>query len=267
MTGIVKTDSFLMKYACFGSGNKNLVIVPGLSLRPVTPFAFAIENAYDIFKEEYTVYLLDRRDNAPDNYTSVDMASDTYDALKELGVNEAYFIGASQGGAIILELTLMHPEMVKGLAVASSSGFVNEMSSKVLDDWLYFTAKRDAVGLTTNMVDVVYSENMPAKSRESYIKAFADLNEEEFVQFNNLCADFRTYDVRDRLSEIMCPVIVIGCEGDRVFGALASKEIYDGISKNNKNTEIFIYDDTYGHAVYDEAPDFKEKVYEFLNKY
>jgi pimeloyl-ACP methyl ester carboxylesterase len=267
MIGEINTDTFSMKYASFGEGERNLVIIPGLSLRPVTPFAFAIESAYDIFKKDYTVYLLDRRDNAPDDYESADMARDTYYALNKLGVDKAYFMGASQGGAMALVLALMHPEMVEGLVIASSSGYVNEMSKNVLNDWLDKTAKRDAVALSTSMVDVVYSKNTLAKSRDSFIKSFADLTEEEFIQFRNLCQHFDSYDVRDRLSEIKCPTLIIGCEGDMVFGADASREMYHGISSDNENVEIYIYDDTYGHAVYDEAPDFKKKAYDFLGKY
>lgn len=267
MIGKVETEDFKMNYAKFGSGNKTLVIVPGLSLRPVTPFAIAIENAYGIFKEEYTIYLLDRRDNAPDNYLSQDMARDTYAALQSLGVDKAYFIGASQGGSIVMELSIMHPEMVEAIAVASSAAYVNEMSHSILDNWIDLAKKRDAIGLATHMVDVVYSTNMSSHTKKGYINSFKDLKEEEFIQFINLCIGFGTYDIRSKLSSITCPVIVVGCEGDRVFGDGASREIYEGISSNNDRCELLIYDDRYGHAVYDEADDFKEKIYNFFDKY
>lgn len=266
MNGTVQTDNFSMKYATFGSGDRNLVIVPGLSLRPVTPYAFAIERAYEIFKKDYTVYLLDRRDNAPEGYTGEEMARDTYEALRKLGVDKAYFIGASQGGGIILELALMHPEMVQGLVIGSSSSYVNKMSSHILDVWLALSAKRDAKALAAHMVEVVYSKNNPPSSKESFIKAYSDLTEEEFVQFTNLCSNFKTYDVRDRLGEIKCPTFVIGCDGDRVFGAEASREIYEGVSSNNDKCELYIYEDTYGHAVYDEAEDYKVRIYDFFKK-
>ena len=114
------------------------------------------------------------------------------------------------------------------------------------------------------MIDVIYSKNTLSANRDSLIKAFSNLNEEELVQFINLCEGFRSYDIRDRLGEIKCPTIVIGCEGDKVFGADASREIYEGISAGNVKCELYIYDDSYGHAVYDEAPDYKERVYNFF---
>jgi len=264
MIGKVETKDFKMSYASFGSGDKNLVIIPGLSLRPVTPFAIAIENAYGIFKEEYTVYLLDRRDEAPEEYTSVDMANDTYEALRELGINKAHFIGASQGGAIVMELSLMHPEMVEAIGVASSSAYINDMSRNILNSWIELARKRDAIGLATNMVNVVYSTNMSEHTKEGYIHSFKDLSEEEFNQFLNLCVGFANYDIRSKLSSISCPSIIVGCEGDRVFGPETSREIYQGISSSNDKCKLVIYDDSYGHAVYDEADDFKEKIYNFF---
>lgn len=267
MAKTVTTEDFSMNYIQFGEGDKNLVIIPGLSMKPVTPMGMMIESAYSVFKDDYTVYLFDRRENAPDFYNDEGMAEDTYKALVKLGIKKAHFVGASQGGAIILKLAIKYPDMVESLSVCSSSPYVNEMSVKVLDTWLDLANKRDAIGLATNMLDTIFAPQTIADSREGLIKSFADTSEAEFVQFINMSSNFYGYDVRDDLDKIKCPVFVIGCEGDRVFGPDASREIYDGISKGNDKCELYIYDNSYGHAVYDEAPDYKDRVYSFLKKY
>jgi len=267
MAETVRTEEFSMDYIKFGEGSKNLVIIPGLSVKPVTPMGMMIESAYSVFKEDYTVYLFDRRNNAPDNYTDEDMAEDTYQALVKLGINKAHFIGASQGGAIILKLAIMHPDMPESLSVCSSSPYVNDMSKEVLGTWLDFANKRDAVGLATSMIDSIFSKGTLDGTREVLIKNFSDLSEEEFVQFINMSANFYGYDVREELHNIKCPTFVVGCEGDRVFGPEASRQIYEGISKGNDKCELYIYDGSYGHAVYDEAPDFKDRLYIFMKKY
>ena len=82
-----------------------------------------------------------------------------------------------------------------------------------------------------------------------------------------MSANFYGYDVREELHNIKCPTFVVGCEGDRVFGPEASRQIYEGVSMGNDKCELYIYDDSYGHAVYDEAPDFKERLYNFMKKY
>ena len=271
--GIITTDRFTMNYVKFGTGDKIMVIIPGLSIKPLSPMAMHIAKEYEVFAEDYTFYLLDRRNNAPEHYTCEDMANDTYDALCELGIDKAYFLGTSQGGAIIMQLTLTHPEIAQALAVGSSSAYVNDMAADILVNWIDLAKKRDAVALATHMIDKIYSPVTLKGKRESLIKAFSKINEEEFVQFLHLCIDFAEYDIRDRLSKIQCPTIVIGCEGDIVFGADASRIIYEGIKQNNDLCEMYIYDDRcdddistykYGHAVYDEAPDFRDRVYNFF---
>lgn len=275
-TGIITTDSFTMNYAKFGTGDKTMVIIPGLSIKPLSPMVMHIAKEYEVFLEDYTVYLLDRRNNAPDYYTCEAMASDTYAAIRELGVDKAYFLGTSQGGAIIMQLTLTHPEMAEALAIGSSSAYVNDMAADILVTWIDLAKKRDAVALATHMIDKIYSPATLKGRRDSLIKAFSNINEEEFVQFLHLCVNFADYDIRDRLSEIQCPTFVIGCEGDNVFGADASRFIYEGIKQGNDICEMYIYDDRcddevsnykYGHAVYDEAPDFRDRVYNFFKSY
>lgn len=49
-----------MDYAIFGRGEKNFVILPGLSVHSVMGAADAIANAYKMFCEEFTVYVFDR---------------------------------------------------------------------------------------------------------------------------------------------------------------------------------------------------------------
>ena len=55
----VTTDTFSMEYYKFGHGEEALVILPGLSVQSVMGFASAVEEAYQLLADEYTVYLVD----------------------------------------------------------------------------------------------------------------------------------------------------------------------------------------------------------------
>ena len=55
----VKTDGFTMGYCRFGSGDKTLVMLPGLSVQSVLGSADAVADAYQMFTDDYTVYLFD----------------------------------------------------------------------------------------------------------------------------------------------------------------------------------------------------------------
>lgn len=63
-----------MNYIKFGKGNKIMVILPGLSLKPVCNDSEAVINAYKMFEDDFTVYLFDCRSDVDKNYTVYDMA-------------------------------------------------------------------------------------------------------------------------------------------------------------------------------------------------
>ncbi|HCU2977312.1 TPA: alpha/beta hydrolase, partial [Clostridioides difficile] len=63
------------------------------------------------------------------------------------------------------------------------------------------------------------------------------------------------------LNKITCPTLIIGGANDKIVGNNASFHLAEKIKKS----EIFIYEGL-GHATYEEAQDFNERVLEFLNK-
>ena len=65
-----------LNYCRFGNGKKIMVILPGLSLKPLSGNLEPIESAYELFKDDYTVYLFDYRDKQIENMSIEDMADD-----------------------------------------------------------------------------------------------------------------------------------------------------------------------------------------------
>ena len=52
---IVNVNGIEMEYAKFGTGAKDMVIIPGLNVNSVLDNAEAVENYYARFKDDYTV--------------------------------------------------------------------------------------------------------------------------------------------------------------------------------------------------------------------
>ena len=94
----VKTVNFEMDYFRFGGGEKTMVILPGLSVQSVMGAARAVAEEYAVMRDDFTVYLFDRRKNLPARYSVYDMAKDTAEAMQSLGLRELCLFGASQGG-------------------------------------------------------------------------------------------------------------------------------------------------------------------------
>ena len=259
---IVKTATkgdLEMKYIKFGTGEKNFVIIPGLSIHSVMGSAAAIEETYSSFANDYTVYVFDRAENIKEGYSIRDMAKDTATAMKELNIDNAYIFGASQGGMIAQYIAIDYPELVNKLILGSTLSKPNDTAKAVVNEWITLAEKRDESSLLESFVNKVYSPATVEAYGESVIEANKGITEEEYERFIILakaCENFNSYD---ELSKIQCPVLVIGCEGDKVLTSNGSKEIADKLE-----CEVYLYDSTYGHGVYDEAPDYKEKCLDFF---
>ncbi|MCQ2456482.1 MAG: alpha/beta hydrolase, partial [Clostridia bacterium] len=83
---------------------------------------------------------------------------------------------------------------------------------------------------------------------------------DESRRFLILAEATERFDAGDALSFVKCPSLVIGAEDDRVLSVDAS---YDTAAR--LVVIPYIYND-YGHAVYDEAPDYKDRLLCFLTE-
>ena len=248
-----------MDYAIFGRGEKNFVILPGLSVHSVMGAADAIANAYKMFCEEFTVYVFDRVQNIRDGYTVRDMAEDTAAAMKALNIGRADVFGASQGGMIVMCLAASYPDMVHKLILGSTLAEANATFSGVLEEWIGLAENRDETGLINSFVSSVYSEKTLTAYRKELIASNSGICDEEFHRFLLLAKACRHFDCRRELSAIRCPVLVLGAEGDRVATGEGSRQIAETLG-----CEIYLYGKDYGHGVYDEAPDYRQRCMNFL---
>ncbi len=255
----VSAGDMEMEYAVFGSGEKSFVILPGLSVHSVMGSADAIAEAYQDFSEEYTVYVFDRAKDIKSGYTVRDMAGDTAAAMQELNIAEADVFGASQGGMIALYLAIDHPELVHKMILGSTLAKANDTCRQVIGEWIQLAETKDEEGLLASFADNVYSEATLKAYRETLISSNLGISDEEYQRFIILAEACRTFDCSDEISAIQCPVLVLGAEGDRVVTVEGSKQIADALG-----CEIHLYDDSYGHGVYDEAADYKQRCLDFL---
>ena len=93
----VRTDTFEMDYAKIGSGEKPLIVIPGISIKNPLNFANSFSVPYKIFLNNYTLYFFERKKEAKPGYTLEQMADDQVEALKAIGIEKADIFGVSQG--------------------------------------------------------------------------------------------------------------------------------------------------------------------------
>ncbi|MBR0376497.1 MAG: alpha/beta hydrolase [Firmicutes bacterium] len=251
-----------MDFFRFGSGERTFVILPGLSVQSVMGAAEAIAAEYRHLTEDYTVYVFDRRKELPPVYTVADMARDTAAALQALGLTDVYLFGASQGGMMGLQLALDYPALIKKMVLGSTTSHLLPEHFKILEKWVGLARQKDREGLYLAFGEALYPPQVFAEYKATLLQAAATVTEEELSRFIIMAECTRDFNVTERLPEIKCPVLAIGVFEDAVLDADATMEIAEKLDFR-PDFRLYMYVG-HGHAAYDTAPDYRQRILEFF---
>ena len=249
-----------IEYFKYGEGKRTMVVLPGLAVKSVLLYKDMVADALGLFGEGFEVYVFDRRLNLPDTYSVNDMADDYIAAFEALGLKDVAIYGISQGGMIALALTLKRPDLVSALVLGSTSARISDESKTVVKSWNTLSAAKDEQGLIDSFIKYVYSPAFVEQFGPAIADSLNGITDEEFKRLTILTGRMNEYDVYERLNEIKCPTLIMAGDEDAVLGKTAASELNE-----IKGSELYVFKG-YGHAVYDENPEFKERAKEFLAK-
>lgn len=252
-----------MYYVSFGSGNKKLVILPGLSdgLTTVKGKAFILSLPYKKFLKDYTVYMFSRKDNMPNGYSISDMADDQIEVMKSLGIEKAYVMGVSEGGMIAQYMAINHLQNIEKLILVVTAPYTNDIVKEAVTTWIDMVNKDDYASLMIDTAERMYSLDYLKKNKKYFPLIAKFTKPKSYDRFLKNANAILGFDVRNDLSKINCPTFIIAGSDDKTVGKEAAYELNKGIS----NSELFIYKGL-GHGAYEEAKDFYDKVLEFCDR-
>ena len=256
----VNIGDMSLDYISFGKGNKNLIIIQGLNVRDVKGSGASIALMYKIFAKNYRVYMFDRRSVIDSAITVWDIAEDIHKAMHELKIDRADLFGVSQGGMISMAIAISYPESINRMVLGVTASRPNETMKKVVGSWIKCAEKNDYVTINRETFTLMYTDKYLKKIKMLMPIVIKLVKPKDFKRFEMLASSILNFDCYDRLNEIKCPVLVLGGALDKITTGEASIEIAEKMG-----CELFIYDE-YGHAAYEEAKDFTNRVYDFLMK-
>ncbi len=261
MEGTVPIDNTDMDYVAFGRGQKNLILIPGLGdgLRTVKGTKFFMAYAYRLFAQDFRVYVLSRKNELVDGYSTLEMARDLARAMGKLALEKAYVIGISQGGMIAQHLTIDFPAMVEKLVLGVSISRPNETMTKAVETWIEFAKAGNYRSLIIDTMEKTYSEKKLKRSRFLYPLVSKLGKPKSFERFITQARACLNHDAYERLPEIQCPTLIIAGEDDKIVGKEAGREMAARI----KQSRLISYKGL-GHGAYEEAKDFNRKILDFF---
>ncbi len=257
----IKIGNSSMNYAVFGNGRKNLVMIPGLGdgLQPNKKMADFYALLYGKFTKDYTVYVFSQKNEMPERYSTRKMARDVKEAMNMIGISKADVIGVSLGGMIAQHLAADYPQVVEKLVLVVTAARRNQYSQAAISGWVEMAKRGDYRKLMVDSLRKMYTKEYMEKNRwmmKIAGRIGAPKSYEKFITMGNACIH---HDAYEKLENIRAKTLVIGGELDRTLGGKSSIEIAERIPQ----AKLVMYPQ-YGHALYDEAKNFKGLVLDFL---
>ena len=258
----ITTDGFTMQYFTFGDGPEVFVMIPGISIKSVMFSAEDVAKEYKEMKEKYTLYVFDRRSEIPSEYSISDMARDTAAAMKALGLESVNLFGASQGGMISMVIAAEYPELVKNLILGSTTAEVTDEALGVISKWIGLAKSGEKTELCQSFGEEIYPKEFYEKYKGAFAMMGKVITDEELERFIIIASGCKGFDFTGRLGDIKCPVLVLGAADDRVLGSDAAGRLAAAFA-GRSDCDSYIYDG-YGHAAFDMAPDYRQRMMEFI---
>ena len=258
--GRLNLETGPMDYIRFGRGAKALVMIPGIGdgLKTVKGMALPFALLYRRLAAEYTVYVFSRRVGLAPGMTTRDMSEDLNAAMEALGLKGAAVVGVSQGGMIAQWLAVDHPDKAGRLVLAVTLARPNPTVRAAIGRWLEMAGRSDYRGIMLDTAERSYSQRRVRQARISY-RLLGNLGKpKRFDRFIIQAESCLTHDAFDALPRIACPTLVIGGTDDRIVTGEASGEI----ARRIPGSELTMYE-RLGHGLYEEAPDFLDRVADF----
>ena len=256
----IKINNSEIEYIKFWTWKKNFVVIPWISLKSVLINPEFIETAFSEYTKDFTVYLFDRIKVIPENYTIEDMAEDTYKAIEESWINSCNIFWASQWWMIAQYIAIRHPNIIDKLILWSTTSKIEWNPLKIIKERIDLAKQNKIEELNKIMAKEIYCEKTLKEYWEAILKANSEVNENEINKFIKLAVSMINFNIDDKLDNIKCKTFVIGSNNDEIFWSGPSNNIAKKL-----NCKLYLYDD-YGHWVYDEAPDYRKRILEFLNE-
>lgn len=260
MIQTVKLDNSEMEYIRFWNWKKVFAIIPGLSLKSILLSEEAITASFSDFTSDFTVYLFDKVKDIFENYSIYDMAEDTYNAMINLWIKSCNIFGASQWWMIAQCIAIKHPEFIEKMVLWSTACKIESKALKFISERIELAKLDNISELNKKIANDIYCEQTIKEYGEIILNSNANVTSEEIERFIKLASTTLDFNIEKDLWNIKCKTLVIWSNNDLLFWWESSKFLAEKL-----HCELYLYDH-YGHAVYDEAPDFRERMLKFLQK-
>ena len=256
----VKIDSIKIEYEISGSGPP-VVFINGLTM-DLNGWLLQV----DAISTQYRMVRYDCRgqgdsDKPDEEYTQELHADDLAGLLKQLEIPRAHLVGLSNGGMIAQHFALRYPEKTGALVLVDACSHVDTLLKLIVTSWIE-SAEAGGSGLRYDVaLPYLFSEEFMTKNLDRILSMKEmNLSRNPVKAVINLSRASMNHDLKDRVSEISAPTLIVAGEEDILIPLRYSRFLNEKI----KNSTLVTFKNC-GHVPPIEMPDeFNRIVMNFL---
>lgn len=257
-----------LPYARMGDKPNIIVNIEALSFKHEPPSGFILKQFKKLarfFTKDYTMYLIGRRSNLPEDYLFDKMADDYAKMIRREFKGPVDVMGVSTGGQLAHYLAADHPDIIRKLVIISAAYRISERGVEIERKAAeYFKQGKYGKSLAA-LLDLVFSSRIMRSIAKFFIRLIGKkmMGEIEYPNdfLNEIQAD-REMNFEERLEEIKAPTLVMSGELDLCYSADDVRTTAEGIP----NAELILYKG-YGHnLIMSNRKQVQKDILEFLKK-
>ncbi len=160
------------------------------------------------------------------------------DLLDYLNINTINIVGISYGGNAALAFACKYQDYVERLLLFNSCAYTTPWLKDIGDGWMRAGATRDGALYYKIAIPVIYSEKYYEeniewmRARETVLNPIFS-NADFLDAMERLTLSAEPYDVRDKLSNLDLPVMIISAEQDTLTPMRDQEYLYKHIKNSN----------------------------------
>ncbi len=254
-------------YAKWGRGHKVFIILsggPGNAIPSGMAFNM-MSKPFRHFINAYTLFLVTRKYNMPEGYTTKQMADDCAEFIKkDFNGQVDIIIGLSYGGLIMQHFSALYPTLAKHHIIAMAAHEGSESGKKTDYKFATLLCKGKKRQAAAKLANALY----PFGIKKLYYKIILWFSgpslfgsDHPYLK-NDLMVEARaeySHEARESLKKIQIPVLILAGEKDIYFPINYYHEMHEMI----KNSKLRIYKGL-GHAQILESGQFTKDIIEFI---
>jgi 3-oxoadipate enol-lactonase len=165
------------------------------------------------------------------------LATDLIELLDALQIREFSFVGLSLGGMLGLYLAAKFPNRVKALVATNFRPFQNELTQGQWSDRIALVNEKGITAIVDGTADRWLTEEFRKKNPAADQKIRQMIARTSALGFIACASAVRDYDARKFMSEITCPVLLIGGTHDMAAPVAEFSCVLDAV-KNSSYIEF-----------------------------